>query len=118
MFISKKSLPRRTFLKGVGATLALPMLESMLPAFASMAMAQSLQPQRFTGIFIPHGAAPGYWEPESSASGFAYPYIWKPLEHLRKQVVLTSGMWSKSAEEPSRCDRGGSFRRLSFSGGY
>jgi len=100
MFISKKSLPRRTFLKGVGATLALPMLESMLPAFASMAMAQSLQPQRFTGIFIPHGAAPGYWEPESSASGFAYPYIWKPLEHLRKQVVLTSGMWSKSAENP------------------
>src|SRR6056300_488476 len=100
MFISKKSLPRRIFLKGVGATLALPMLESMLPAFASMAMAQSLQPKRFTGIFIPHGAAPGYWEPDTSAAGFTYPYIWKPLEHLRQQVVLTSGMWLTSAENP------------------
>lgn len=100
MFITKKSLPRRTFLKSAGAALALPVLESMLPAFATLAQARELHPTRFTGIFIPHGAAPGYWEPESTAPGFAYPYIWKPLEHLREQVVLTTGMWSQSAENP------------------
>ena len=100
MFITKKSLPRRTFLKGVGATLALPVLDSMLPAFANLAQAQSLQPVRFTGIFIPHGAAPGYWEPANTAPGFEFPYIWKSLEHLREQVLLTTGMWSQSAENP------------------
>lgn len=100
MYISKKFIPRRRFLKGLGATLALPVLDSMLPAFASLAQAQELQPNRFTGIFIPHGAAPGYWVPDSTASGFEYPFIWKPLEHLREKVVLTSGMWSKSSENP------------------
>jgi hypothetical protein len=100
MFISKKALPRRTFLRGLGSALALPVLESMLPAFATQAQAQDLRPTRFTGIFIPHGAAPGYWEPSSTAPGFDYPYIWQPLEHLRDQMVLTTGMWSSSAENP------------------
>jgi len=78
MFIIKKSLPRRKFLKGAGAALALPVLESMLPAFATLAQAQELHPTRFTGIFIPHGAAPGYWEPESMAPGFEYPLYGNP----------------------------------------
>ena len=61
MFIGNKHLPRRTFLRGVGATVALPFLESMLPAIGSVAHAQRITPTRFTGIFVPHGAAPGYW---------------------------------------------------------
>jgi len=100
MFVSKKALPRRTFLRGAGAVLALPLLESMLPAFATRVFAQELKPVRFTGIFMPHGAAPGYWEPKSSEPGFEYPFIWQPLEHLREKVVLTNGMWSQSAENP------------------
>jgi len=100
MFISKKHLARRTFLRGAGATLALPLLESMIPAFSSVARAQNATPTRFTGIFVPHGAAPGYWVPEGSGSDFQYPYVWEPLEHLRDQVVLTSGLWSRSAENP------------------
>ena len=63
MFITKKHIPRRTFLRGVGATVALPFLESMLPAVGSVARAAQITPTRFTGIFIPHGAAPGYWVP-------------------------------------------------------
>lgn len=100
MFVTRKHLSRRTFIRGASTTLALPLLESMLPAFASQAQAQSLTPQRFTGIFIPHGAAPGYWEPDSTEPGFKYPYIWEPLEHLRSHVILTSGMWSQSSENP------------------
>lgn len=99
-FVSKKHLPRRTFLKGLSASLALPLLDSMLPAFATRAYAQSVQPTRFTGVFIPHGAAPGHWEPKSTKPGFEYPFIWKPLEHLRKKVVLTTGMWAQCAENP------------------
>src|SRR5690606_37405995 len=62
--------------------------------------AQEAPPTRFTGIFVPHGAAPGYWVPESSEGNFEYPYIWKPLEPFRDQVVLTSGLWSQSSEPP------------------
>jgi Protein of unknown function (DUF1552) len=98
-FITKKVLARRTFLRGAGATIALPLLESMLPAM-SVAKAAEVTPTRFTGIFIPHGAAPGWWVPKSSAPNFEFPYIFKPLEPFRSHVVLTSGMWSQSSENP------------------
>src|SRR6516165_1949281 len=89
-FITNKTLARRTFLRGIGATVALPFLESMLPAVGSVARAAQITPTRFTGIFIPHGAAPGYWVP-SGERNFELPYIYKPL-------VITS--WSKSSENP------------------
>jgi len=98
-FITNKTLHRRTFLRGVGATVALPLLESMLPAVGSVARAAQLAPTRFTGIFIPHGAAPGYWVP-SGERNFELPFIYKPLEKVRNQVVITSGLWAKSAENP------------------
>jgi hypothetical protein len=99
-FITNKSLPRRTFLRGVGATLGLPLLESMLPAMSSTARAQELIPTRFTGIFVPHGTAPGYWIPESNTRNFKFPFIFEPLEPHRQHVVLTSGLWSQSSENP------------------
>ncbi|HJR70808.1 MAG TPA: DUF1552 domain-containing protein [Gammaproteobacteria bacterium] len=99
-FITNKSLPRRTFLRGVGATLGLPLLESMLPATSSVARAQELTPTRFAGIFVPHGAAPGYWIPDGNARNFKFPFIFEPLEPFRQHVVLTSGLWSQSSENP------------------
>ena len=99
MFIAKRRLPRRTVLRGMGATIALPLLESMVPA-ATPLRAAAPTPTRFTGIFIPHGAAPGYWIPDAVGRHFTYPYIWEPLEPFRDQVVLTSGLWSRSAESP------------------
>jgi hypothetical protein len=99
-FITNRSLPRRTFLRGVGATLGLPLLESMLPALPAVARAQERAPTRFAGIFVPHGAAPGYWIPESDAPSFKFPFIFEPLEPFRERVVLTSGLWSRSSENP------------------
>jgi hypothetical protein len=99
-FVTNKRLARRTFLRGLGTTLALPLLESMLPARGAQAAAKQLRPMRFVGAFVPHGAAPGYWIPDQSAPGFAYPFIYEPLQPYRKQVVLTSGLWSKSSENP------------------
>ena len=99
-FVTNKRLARRTFLRGLGTTLALPLLESMLPACGAQAAAKKIVPQRFVGAFVPHGAAPGYWIPEKSGPGFAYPFIYEPLQPFRKQVVLTSGLWSKSSENP------------------
>jgi Protein of unknown function (DUF1552) len=99
-FLTNRRMARRTFLRGLGTTLALPFLDSMLPAIGASAVAQSILPRRFVGAFIPHGAAPGYWVPEGSAPGFRFPYIYEPLEPFRKQVLLTSGLWSQSSENP------------------
>jgi Protein of unknown function (DUF1552) len=99
-FLTNKKLPRRTFLRGLGTTLALPLLESMLPTRGAVAAQKQIVPTRFLGAFVPHGIAPGHWIPESTAPGFAYPYVYEPLQPFRKHVVLTSGMWSKSSENP------------------
>jgi hypothetical protein len=99
-FLTNRTLPRRTFLRGMGTTLALPFLEAMLPAVSRRASAAPAHPTRFVGAFIPHGAAPGYWVPESSDAGFKYPFIYEPLAPYRKHVVITSGMWSQSSENP------------------
>jgi len=100
VFLTNRTLARRTFLRGLGTTLALPFLDSMLPARGARAAMKQMSPTRFVGAFVPHGAAPGYWVPESTAPGFKYPFIYEPLEPFRKQVVITSGLWSKSSENP------------------
>jgi hypothetical protein len=99
-FLTNRGLPRRTFLRGAGAMIALPFLESMLPARGARALEKRIAPTRFVGAFVPHGVAPGYWIPEGSTAGFAFPFVYQPLEAYRKHVVLTSGMWSKSSENP------------------
>jgi hypothetical protein len=99
-FLTNRVLPRRTFLRGLGTTLALPFLESMLPARGARAYGAQVLPTRFVGTLIPHGAAPGYWVPKSTAPGFEYPYIYEPLAPHRKYVVITSGLWSQSSENP------------------
>ena len=99
-FLTNKKLPRRMFLRGLGATVALPFLESMLPARGAVAAEAKALPTRFVGAFVPHGAAPGYWEPESTQPGFKYPFIYEPREPYRKHTIITSGMWSQSSENP------------------
>src|SRR6202042_1213986 len=79
-FLTNRKMPRRTFLRGVGTTIALPFLESMLPARGARAVESKVLPTRFVGAFVPHGAAPGYWVPESTQAGFKFPFIYEPLE--------------------------------------
>ena len=64
MFISKKHISRRTILKGAGATLALPLLDAMVPAATALAQTAANPVPRFVGCFVPHGMAPGYRVPE------------------------------------------------------
>jgi len=100
MFITKKHLPRRTFLRGAGITLALPLLEAMIPAGTALAQTAANPKPRFMGIFFPHGMAPGYWVPESVGTLGTLPPILEPLEKVKNQTVVLSGLWSKSAEPP------------------
>ena len=64
MFITKKHISRRTVLRGAGATLALPLLDAMIPAATALAQTAASPKPRFVGCFVPHGMAPGYWVPE------------------------------------------------------
>ena len=92
MFIARKHIARRTFLRGAGVTLALPLLESMVPAFTPTRLTAAAPARRFVGIWHPHGAAPGYWSPLKEGKGFEFSYITKPLEPFRNRVVLISGL--------------------------
>jgi uncharacterized protein DUF1552 len=101
MYIAKKHIPRRTFLKGAGCTLALPLLDAMLPASTALAATAAVPKPRFVGIFFPHGMAPGYWEPGAEGALPAkLPYILESLSKVKDQTVVMSGLWSKSAEPP------------------
>src|SRR5213594_3228718 len=102
MFVSKKHIPRRMFLKGAGVTLALPLLEAMVPAATALAeTVAGPSPGRFVGMFFPHGMAPGHWVPEQAGALPAkLPYILESLEKVKDRTVVLSGMWSKSAEPP------------------
>jgi hypothetical protein len=92
MFISKKHIPRRTFLRGAGVTLALPLLESMVPALTPLRLTAAAPVKRFVGIWHPHGASPGYWSPLEEGKDFEFSFITKPLEPFRSRTVLISGL--------------------------
>jgi hypothetical protein len=101
MLITKKHISRRAVLRGAGVALALPLLDSMVPAQTPLAKTAAVPKTRFTGIFVPHGMAPGYWIPEKPVlEAGNFPFIMKPLEPFRDHTVILSGMWSKSAEPP------------------
>jgi len=91
-FVSKKFIPRRTFLRGAGCTLALPFLESMVPALTPLRLSAAAPQRRFVGIWHPHGAAPGYWSPTTAGKDFEFSFITKPLEPFRSRTVLISGL--------------------------
>jgi hypothetical protein len=92
MFIEKKFIPRRTFLRGAGITLGLPLLDSMVPAQTPLGKTAAAPVRRFLGIWHPHGAAPGYWSPQQEGSNFEFSFITKPLEPFRNRVTFISGM--------------------------
>ena len=101
MFITKRHIPRRTFLQGAGVTLALPLLEAMVPASTALAQTAATPKPRFVGMFFPHGMAPGYWEPKAEgALPEKLPYILESLEKVKDQTVVMTGLWSQSAEPP------------------
>ncbi|MEP7353393.1 MAG: DUF1552 domain-containing protein [Acidobacteriota bacterium] len=100
-FITKKHLSRRTVLRGAGTALALPFLEAMVPAGTALAQTVATPKPRFVGCFVPHGAAPGYWIPDTVGKlGPTLPFNYKFLEPFRDQTVLLSGLHSRSAEPP------------------
>jgi hypothetical protein len=91
-FISKKHLSRRTFLRGAGVTLALPLLDSMLPAQTPLAKTAATPKSRFCGIYVPHGATMDKWTPAQEGAGFEFTESLKPLEKYRNRVNVVTNL--------------------------
>src|SRR5688500_12137306 len=89
MIVTKKHLPRRTFLRGaLGTLVAMPFMDAMVPALA----AQASRPFRFGAIYIPNGIYPQQWHPETAGTGFEFKPIMQPLEPFKNSLVTISGM--------------------------
>ena len=90
MIVTKKHLPRRTFLRGaLGAVVALPFLDAMIPALAAQA---GRRPFRFGAIYIPNGIYPQLWHPDTAGGTFDFKPIMAPLESYRSHLVTLSGL--------------------------
>jgi hypothetical protein len=109
-FVTKKHLPRRTFLRGVGVTLALPFMESMVPAQTPSSSGGVNRPTRFLGVWHPHGAAPGYWHPKGEGKNFEFSFITQPLEPVRGHTLLIGGL-DATASMPTKTEAGGDHQR-------
>lgn len=92
MTIFKKTLPRRTVLRGIGASLALPLLDSMIPALSS-ASAQVAQPVKRLGVvYVPNGMAMKSWTPAKDGSDFEITRILQPMAHYKDRMLLITGL--------------------------
>src|SRR6187549_1173219 len=98
MIISKRSLPRRTILRGIGTTLALPLLDAMVPAATALAKTAAAPVSRLGFVYVPNGQALVHWIPEKTGADFEFTPILKPLEPYRSHVTVVSGLSNLSAE--------------------
>src|SRR4249920_2817514 len=92
MVIRKVSLPRRTFLRGIGVTVSLPLLEAMVPAFTAIAKTAASPQRRLGFVYFPNGAVMDQWIPAQSGSNIQLSPILKCLEPYQKQVVVVGNL--------------------------
>ena len=91
-FLTTKTLPRRTVLRGLGATLALPFLDAMHPAFSLRGMAATPPVRRFQAFYVPNGMAMEHWRPKGEGTAFELSPILGPLAPFRDQTIVLSGL--------------------------
>ncbi len=91
-YITRKYLPRRTFLRGMGVTLSLPLLESMIPAQTPLTKTAASPKSRLSCIYVPHGATMDKWTPATEGNKFEFPEILAPLDKYRDRVNILSNL--------------------------
>jgi len=109
MIVTKKSLPRRTFLRGMGVTLALPFLDAMVPALSALGETPAGAVRRLGFIYIPNGTIQSMWVPATTGAGFELSPILSPLAPIQDHLVVLSGLAHMEAD--SRGDGNGDHAR-------
>ena len=100
MIITRKAIPRRTVLRGLGASLALPLLDGMVPAFAAIRNTAAAPVKRLGVVYVPNGMMMNHWTPRTEGKGFEFRTVMKPLEPFRRHVQVLSGMHGVDGEGP------------------
>jgi hypothetical protein len=103
MFVTRISLPRRTFLRGLGTVLSLPLLDAMVPALTAMAATVARPVRRLGFIYLPNGVAMNfvgvnYWRPIGEGANFQLSPILTPLAPFRDQMIAVSGLTQHQAD--------------------
>ena len=92
MIITKKAIPRRTVLRGLGATVALPLLDGMVPALSALSKTAAKPVVRFGAVYVPNGMVMENWTPAVEGNKFALTPILQPLAPFRDQLLVLSGL--------------------------
>src|SRR5712671_647815 len=107
MMITKRTIPRRTALKGLGAMIALPVLDAMVPALTPVVQTAGKPVLRFGVIYVAHGASPGYWVPKTEGADYELTQPLKPLEAFRDRMLVLTGIDNEVAMARTGDPRGG-----------
>jgi hypothetical protein len=110
VIITKKAIPRRTMLRGIGAALALPLLDGMVPALSALQKTAANPVRRFGVIYVPNGMMMANWTPASEGAGFELMPIMQPFAPFRDRLAVLSGLSSKP---PAAIPGGGNHARAS-----
>ena len=97
MFIKKMHLPRRAVLRGLSATLALPLLDSMVPAFTALAKTAAAPVRRLGVFYVPNGMSMPYWSPKQAGSLAQLPPTLRSLAEFKDRVLLCGGLDDEAA---------------------
>jgi uncharacterized protein DUF1552 len=92
MYITKRSLSRRTFLRGTGSALALPLVDAMIPALTAQGRTPAAPVTRFGFMYVPHGMIMDKWIPATEGADFEFTPILKPLERFRSQLTVVGNL--------------------------
>jgi hypothetical protein len=98
MFITKKHIARRTFLRGAGCAIALPLLDAMIPAHTALAKTAAKAMPRLGFVYFPHGAIMEQWTPTIDGTNFDVTPVLEPLKNFQKQMTIISGLGNRPGE--------------------
>jgi hypothetical protein len=102
MIVTKRAIPRRTVLRGLGAAVALPLLDGMVPAFTAVARTAAQPVKRFGVVYLPNGVVIEKWTPAGEGAAFEFSPILKPLEAFRGRLLVLSGLTQNASGETSK----------------
>ena len=92
MIITKKAIPRRAVLRGIGATLALPLLDGMVPALSAIRNTPAKGMRRFGVVYVPNGMAMEYWTPTGEGTAFEFSPVLQPMAPFRDRTLVLTGL--------------------------